>query len=141
LISATLGGVPLRVATWWTTPKIPSTSANRRIGCWDTKLGKPGAVTIATDGQWEGHKLGLTGGPQLDANHAKIGVSSGTGHSYVILGDMNQQGRLTGTRTACASSQNGRGGLFFVVDDASLHDSVAQLIGAAATASGTERGR
>jgi hypothetical protein len=50
-------------------------------------------------------------------------VSTGT-HSYAIFGDMNQQGSLT----TCTSSQDARGGLFFVVDNAQLHDSVRDLI-------------
>ena len=139
LISARLGSVPLAAATWWTTPKIPSTTASQSIGCWDPALAKPGAVTIETSGQWEGHALGLTGGPQPDANHAKIGVSTDATSNYVIFADMNQQGQLS---TNCSSSQNGRGGLFFILADPELHASVAQLIGAsAATPShGAERG-
>ena len=139
LISARLGGVPLLTATWWTTPKIPSTSANEAISCWQSGLGKPGAITIATKGQWEGHSLGLTGGPQLDANHAKIGVSTDRAHSYVIFGDMNQQGALSGR---CASSQNGRGGLFFVLADPALQESVESLLGGSLAngGGGPERG-
>jgi hypothetical protein len=38
---------------------------------------------------------------------------------------MNQQGALSGN---CASSQNGRGGLFYVVDNEKLHDAVVDLI-------------
>lgn len=38
---------------------------------------------------------------------------------------LNQQGVLSGN---CASSQNGRGGLFFAVRDADLPASVAALI-------------
>lgn len=38
---------------------------------------------------------------------------------------MNQQGALSGK---CASSQNGRGGLFFIVENQALHDSVGALI-------------
>ena len=44
---------------------------------------------------------------------------------YTIFGDMNQQGALSGK---CASSQNGRGGMFFILEDQALHDSVAALI-------------
>ena len=58
-------------------------------------------------------------------NHAKIGVSTGT-HSYAIFGDMNQQGSLSPPK--CTSSQNGRGGLFYVVDDGPLFTSVRDLI-------------
>ena len=46
-------------------------------------------------------------------------------HHYAIFGDMNQQGAISGT---CKSSQNGRGGLFFVIDDADLAASVTNLI-------------
>jgi len=38
---------------------------------------------------------------------------------------MNQQGAISET---CKSSQNGRGGLFFVIDDAELSNSVEDLI-------------
>ena len=77
-------------------------------------------------GQWAGQTIGLTGGPGADFNHAKIGVStSGTEHS-AIFGDMNQQGAVSGTK--CDSSQNGRGGLFYVIDNQELSDSLASLI-------------
>jgi hypothetical protein len=39
---------------------------------------------------------------------------------------MNQQGAISGPR--CSSSQNGRGGLFFVIEDADLSASVGELI-------------
>ena len=95
-------------------------------------MGTPGAVQIATSGTWAGTTLGLEGMPEPDGNHAKIGVSTGT-HSYAIFGDMNQQGSLAGPN--CASSQNGRGGLFYVIEDAQLAGSVADLIkGASAPA-------
>ncbi len=45
---------------------------------------------------------------------------------YVIFGDMNQQGALS--EPDCDSSQNGRGGLFFVVPDAQLFNSVRDLL-------------
>jgi hypothetical protein len=44
---------------------------------------------------------------------------------YSIFGDMNQQGALSGN---CKSSQNGRGGLFFVLDDKTLFDNVTKLL-------------
>ena len=127
LVSARLGGVPLRTATWWTAPAIPATDAATKIACWDAALGKPGAVAIATTGTWSGKTIGLQGGPSPDRNHGKIGVSTGGDHPYAIFGDMNQQGAL-GPAAKCGSSQNGRGGLFFVVEDRALHDSVAALI-------------
>jgi hypothetical protein len=125
MVSALLGGEPLRVASWWTRPEIATTTATTGIGCWDTSLDKPGAVEIATSGTWAGTTIGLEGLAEPDGNHAKIGVSTGT-HSYAIFGDMNQQGSLSGPK--CDSSQNGRGGLFYVVDDAPLAGSVRDLI-------------
>jgi hypothetical protein len=126
MVSATLGSVSLRAATWWTTPAIPTTTASTNIACWDASLGKPGAVEIATTGVFGGKSFGLKGGPSTDGNHAKIGVSTSGSHAYAIFGDMNQQGSLSGPN--CASSQNGRGGLFFVVEDAQLNASLADLI-------------
>jgi hypothetical protein len=41
---------------------------------------------------------------------------------------MNQQGALSGDKDACHSSQNFRGGLFFVVENQALHDSVKDLL-------------
>lgn len=126
MVSALLGGVSLRAATWWATPKIYTTTPSSRITCWDSDLGKPGAVEIATSGQWEGKTFGLTGGPGPNFNHAKIGVSTSGERHYAIFGDMNQQGTISGSK--CSSSQNGRGGLFFVIDDAALSASVGDLI-------------
>jgi hypothetical protein len=128
MVSAMLGGEPLRAATWWTKPEIPTTTATTAVGCWDQSLGKPGAVEIATTGTWDGKTLGLEGMAEPNGNHAKIGVSTGT-HSYAIFGDMNQQGSLSGPN--CKSSQNGRGGLFYVVDDSQLFTSVRNLINGA----------
>jgi hypothetical protein len=125
MLSARLGGVPLRAATWWANPRIPTTVAGQTIICWRDDLGTPGAVDIATSGSWAGQAIGLQGGPQPNANHAKIGVSIDGVHHYVIFADLNQQGRLTGK---CDSSQNGRGGLFFIVDDPLLHASLSALI-------------
>src|SRR5687768_7306797 len=44
LVSAALGGVSLRAATWWAAPKIPTTTASTPIACWDSALGRPGSV-------------------------------------------------------------------------------------------------
>jgi hypothetical protein len=167
MVSALLDGEPLRVATWWADPEIPTTSAATPIACWDPSLGKPGAVEIATTGTWQGKALGFDGVADPDGNHAKIGVSTwwrpyigfggmsqqqmlagppcGKAESlpecggfrricrfgvcwlpYVIFGDMNQQGTLSGPH--CDSSQNGRGGLFFVVQDPQLFKSVRDLL-------------
>jgi len=131
MVSALLGGEPLRAATWWTSPEIPSTTASTSIGCWDPSLGKPGAVAVATTGTWDGKTIGLQGGAIPNGNHAKIGVSTGT-HTYAIFGDMNQQGAIDKT---CNSSQNGRGGLFYVVDNEQLFNGVKDLLqGASAPA-------
>ena len=75
MVSAVLGGVSLRAATWWTNPKIYSTTDTTPIACWDAALGKPGAVEIATTGEWDNEKFGLEGGLGQNFNHAKIGVS------------------------------------------------------------------
>lgn len=134
MVSALLGRVALRAATWWANPKIDTTTASTEIGCWDTQqLGDSSglAVEIATKGHWNGTSFDLTGGPGADFNHAKIGVSTSGDRHYAIFGDMNQQGAVSGDK--CASSQNGRGGLFFVVDNAALVDSVRDLIQATAT--------
>ena len=126
MVSAVLGGVPLRTATWWANPKIPTTTESSPVACWDDALGRPGLVEIATTGTWAGNVLGLTGGSGPNFNHAKMGVSISGDHHYSIFGDLNQQGSLAGPN--CASSQNGRGGLFYVIDDSALLDSVSDLI-------------
>jgi hypothetical protein len=128
MVSAQLGGVPLRVATWWAKPKIPTTTASSTVGCWDDQLTKAGAVEIATTGIWDGTTLGFMGTPSASGNHAKIGVSTDGSSDLAIFGDMNQQGMLSGTAVECKSSQNGRGGLFYVVKDHALSQSVASLL-------------
>jgi hypothetical protein len=126
MVSAILGGVPLRAATWWATPKIPTTTSSTKIACWNDSLGKPGGVQIATTGGWDGKAIGLTGGPGPNFNHAKIGVSVSGSKHLSIFGDMNQQGSASGPK--CSSSQNGRGGLFYIIDNAMLSASVTNLI-------------
>jgi hypothetical protein len=133
MVSALLDGEPLRVATWWTKPEIPTTTATTPVGCWSASLGTPGAVEIATAGTWDGNPIGLEGQGTPDGNHAKIGVSIGD-HSYAIFGDLNQQGSLSGPN--CDSSQDGRGGLFYVVDNAELFGSVRDLITGGTAAAG-----
>jgi|WetSurMetagenome_2_1015567.scaffolds.fasta_scaffold180016_1 hypothetical protein len=128
MVSSLLGGVPLRTATWWAKPQIYSTTKASKLACWDKSLAKPGAVQIATTGQWQGQSFGLSGGLGANYNHAKIGVSTAKGTHYAIFGDLNQQGNAVNTEGKCNSSQNGRGGLFYVVDDAQLADSLAGLI-------------
>jgi hypothetical protein len=126
MVSAVLGGVSLRAATWWTNPAVPTTTTSSpEPACWDSALGKPGPVEIATTGLWAGKTFGLTGGLGANFNHAKIGISTSGTHHYAIFGDMNQQGSLSGP---CGSSQNGRGGLFYVIDDSALAESVKALI-------------
>ena len=125
MVSPVLDGVYLRAATWWANPPIPSTTSSTTIECWDPSLNKPGAVEIATSGHFGGKTFGLRGIAGPDGNHAKIGISTSGTHHYAIFGDMNQQGAISGT---CKSSQNGRGGLFFVIDDAELYTSVKDLI-------------
>lgn len=125
MVSALLGGISLRTATWWANPKIPTTTNTTQISCWDSSLPNPGPVEIATTGHWAGQEFGLTGGLGPNFNHAKVGISTSGTHSYSIFGDMNQQGAISGT---CSSSQNGRGGLFYVVEDSDLLKAVTNLI-------------
>lgn len=139
LVSAQLGATDLRVASWWKSPKIFSTTKSSPLPkCWDKKvLGakKPGAVEIAISGTWppnakEPGDLGLEGGGGDTHNHAKLGVSTSKGSSYSIFGDMNQQGALAPghSGSTCHSSQNGRGGMFYVVQNKKLHASVSALL-------------
>lgn len=126
LVSATLNGVPLRVATWWTNPnRIPSTDARADIACWDSSLGAPGPVENAASGHWGNQTFSLTGGASPDHNHAKFGVSTDADSGYAIFGDLNQQGALSGN---CRSSQNARGGVFYVIQNKDLQRSIANLI-------------
>jgi hypothetical protein len=125
LVSAALNSVPLRAATWWTSPQINTTITSTTIGCWSAGIGTAGPVQIATSGQWLNTKFSLTGGPQLNSNHAKIGVSTDPTIPYVIFGDLNQQGTLSGN---CNSSQNGRGGTFYILNNKPLFNSVSALI-------------
>jgi hypothetical protein len=70
---------------------------------------------------------------------AKIGVSDSSSAKLSIFGDMNQQGTLvpvTPKKTkanphpepTCESSQNERGGTFYVLDDPKLFDSITSLL-------------
>jgi hypothetical protein len=86
-------------------------------------------VDIATSGQWSGTAFGLKAGPNSNGNHAKIGVSTTENEHYAIFGDMNQQGSLSGPK--CESSQNGRGGMFFVLDNEKLAGSLTGFIAGA----------
>ncbi len=133
LVSAKLGGVDLRVASWWAAPKIYSTERNSsELTCWQSDLGTPGAVDIATTGTWGDITLGLEGGLGANHNHAKFGVSTSSGSTLSIFGDMNQQGALCPgydrANQKCSSSQNGRGGMFYVLDGQALWQSVTALL-------------
>lgn len=132
MVSAKLGGLPLRVASWWAEPFIYSTTAETTIACWPAALGKHGAVAIATTGTWDGKSIGLTGGEGTNHNHAKLGVTTDGKTNLCIFGDMNQQGALGPDYAykgqTCSSSQNGRGGLFYVMDNKTLHESLSALI-------------
>jgi len=127
MVSSILGGISLRTATWWASPEIYSTTASTKMACWSSTLAAPGAVEIATTGHWEGKEFGLTGGSGPNFNHAKIGVPTSGTNAYAIFGDMNQQGDAV-VAANCGSSQNGRGGLFYVVNDTGLFNSVKDLI-------------
>jgi len=132
MLSAILDGTAERAATWWTTPRINTTTKSSKVGCLTPfaapKQGDPilkkaqGPVAIALTGNWDSKEIKLA----APSNHAKIGVSTAGSHHYVIFGDLNQQGALS--PPDCGKSQNGRGGLFFVLDNKELADSVADLI-------------
>ena len=133
MVSSLLGGVSLHVANWWTNPdKLDSTTAANAaaITCWDSSLQAPGPVENATTGSWGGKTFGLLGGDNPNGNHAKVGVSTSGNQRYTIFGDMNQEGSYNGPN--CTVSQNGRGGMFYVLTDSQLASSVAGLIGAGA---------
>jgi hypothetical protein len=134
IVTDMLGGVPLRTATFWNAPKIPTTTEASTVECWETSLGKPGPVEISFTGEWEGKTIELASG----GNHAKLGVSLDGERPLVIFGDENQQGSLSGQ---CDRSQNGRGGLFFVLTDKVLAEGLGALLkGHAATANQIESG-
>jgi len=130
-VSSLLGGEPLLTATWWANPPIASTHSQADVHCWDPSLATPsGEVDVALKGSWEGTAMSFTGGP----NHAKVGVSLATSaHHYAIFGDMNQQGQLGSASSpndpkTCSSSQNGRGGMFFVLDNPNLAAGVLKML-------------
>ena len=132
LVSAELGGLSLRVASWWAAPEIYSTDAGVEIDGWPPHLREPGAVAIATSGSWQETPFGLTGGMGTNYNHAKIGLSTDSSNPLCIFGDMNQQGALRAdyayTGQTMGSSQNGRGGTFYVLQNQQLFDSLTQLL-------------
>lgn len=133
LVSALLRGVSARAATWWTRPKIPSSTKSTKIKCWSGEIGAdPGPVAIALTGEWNGSTIKL----YAPSNHAKIGVANSDNKRYEIFGDLNQQGSLS-PPPDCDSSQNGRGGLFFVLQDDKLYDSMRALIAGDSAAAAT----
>jgi hypothetical protein len=126
-VSWRLGAADLRVATWNNPPTIPSTYDEKKVGCWPAayrsagQVPHIGRVESATTGRWGPTTLHL----RSSQNHGKFGVSRDAGGTLSIFGDLNQSGNLTGS---CGLGQNGRGGLFFVVDDAQLATSIRSLL-------------
>jgi hypothetical protein len=121
-VSAALNGVGERAATWWLKPWIYTTTKSEKVTCWDEHIQKPGPVEIALTGGWNGKEIV----PKAPSNHAKIGVSTDPNNPLAIFGDLNQQGTLTPPN--CGRSQNGRGGLFYVVKNKLLSDSLTDLL-------------
>ena len=133
-VSAELGGMNLRVATFYDTDKIPSTTQAGKPDCWNASLKVPGAVDNARLGSWPDPSTGNPvevnfGSSPSNGNHAKMGVTT-TGTPFAIFGDENQQGGLGPVgKSGCAVSQNGRGGTFYAVQDPQLVESLAALLG------------
>jgi len=123
MVTSLLEGGGERAATWWMTPRIYTTTQATGIKCWSPQLAKPGPVAIATTGHWDKKDFKLIGG----SNHAKIGVTTSGAKRFTILGDMNQQGTAS-PPPDCDSSQNGRGGLFYVLSNDALFEGVTSLI-------------
>jgi hypothetical protein len=126
MVSALLDGASERTATWWAAPRIFSTKKSADIGCWDDHQLKNsrGDVVIAKSGTFEKVKLGLIGGQ----NHAKVGVATSGSNHYAIFGDLNQQGTINPVKGKCDSSQNGRGGMFFVVKNEELFKTLSDML-------------
>jgi hypothetical protein len=120
MVSAVLGKKSLVVATFLTDKNPIDDTPATRPDCWDVALPEPGAVTNARSGTWTGTQFGLLGAE----NHAKIGVSA-EGDDYILFGDLNQEGALSGN---CDLPHNNRGGLFFVVKNASLATDMRRLM-------------
>ena len=128
MVSALLASESERTATWWASPQIYSTKKSTKIGCWEGTLKSDkktaGDVVIAKTGNWAGRTLGLIGGQ----NHAKVGVTTSGSKHYAIFGDLNQQGSINPVNGSCAKSQNGRGGLFFVVENENLFKTLSGML-------------
>ena len=84
----------------------------------------PGDVIIAKNGTFGGRPLGLIGGQ----NHAKVGVVTSGRTSFSIFGDLNQQGTINPVKGKCDASQNGRGGMFFVVKNDELFKTLSDML-------------
>jgi Deoxyribonuclease II len=150
MVSALLNpasGVPLKAATWWMKPAIPTTTAAKKPPCWNASLGIPGPVAIAVSGTWDSKPIGLKGGNSPSFNHAKIGVSvpaNDNGPKLSIFGDMNQQGTLAPIvdkkhpKGSCDHSQDMRGGTWYVLDNQQLYDSMKDLLTGAIAPATTE---
>lgn len=130
MVSSLLSGVSARAATWWTKPKIASTLASTKSKCMDKAIkdgvikGKAGPVAIALTGEWKNNSIKL----HAPSNHAKIGVAtSNKNERYEIFGDLNQQGSVS-PPPDCDASQNGRGGMFYVLQEDKLFDSLHDLV-------------
>lgn len=80
-------------------------------------------ASIALTGEWNKSSIKL----YAPSNHAKIGVATIGNERYEIFGDLNQQGSLS-PPPDCDASQNGRGGMFFVLPDDKLFDSMHDLV-------------
>jgi hypothetical protein len=118
-------GPDLRTATW-TPSTMPETTTPKDPACWGFSR-HSGAIGIARWGSFSNtaFKLGSS------SNHAKIGVSTAqSGPWYSIFSDLNEDGPLepAGVPSTCSKRQNGRGGMFFVIDNRALHDGVYALI-------------
>jgi hypothetical protein len=132
MISSKLGGLDLRVISWWADPKIYSSKSGQTPGCWGPNLPTaPGDVDIALTGSWGGREIVLLGDNGKASNHAKIGISKNAEKPIAIFGDENQQGAMkTGYDYAgqkCNSSQNGRGGTFYVLENKTLFLGLTKL--------------
>jgi len=119
MVSAVLSQKSLKVATWYSTNKIPDTDGRNAPGCWDPRLENPGPVVNVLTGHWSSTRFKLVGG----SNHAKLGVS--TSGNLAIFGDMNQEGSLSGPK--CDVRQNPRGGMFYVLEDNTMADALRHM--------------
>lgn len=137
MVSAQLNTLDLRVVSWWASPAIYSTKAKEIPGCWAPNLGTPGEVEIALTGNWKGRTFSVIGDHFQHSNHAKLGISKDPRRPISIFGDENQQGALKvgydksgyyATHTQqCNSSQNGRGGTFYVLEHEEMWQGMTDL--------------